>query len=390
MNVKKTILPLVLGVVCFMVIVWLIRSEGARFRRSMRESAGEAVREGISGGAGDVVEKAGVEVKDVITTAADQAERVIDAVGEVIGNTPAEEIHTPAEEIHTPAEEIQETTDPVEDDSNPTPDEPAEETPSADKQPLPKPPSATDAIGTLFDLGRDLAKTVDDIGQEVFALDIVEERKHGRDVHELIERQHTFLDTPALLKRIEKLATPVLDYRARKGLDYSFFVIDAPDVNAFSHLGGYVYLNRGLLELAKTDAELQFVLAHEIAHVDLKHCVGRLTYAARAAEIAGEEGADVVQHAYHLIALGYAEEDEFEADAWGYRVMQQLDHTPEDGLAFHRRMLAYEREQGISDEPQEPATALDAGVQEIENHFRSHPPMAERIRRLEKGSPDAD
>ena len=56
---------------------------------------------------------------------------------------------------------------------------------------------------------------------------------------------------------------------SRKDLALKFSIIEADEVNAFSHVGGYIYFNTGLLEIISTDAELQFVVGHEIAHLEL-------------------------------------------------------------------------------------------------------------------------
>ncbi len=52
---------------------------------------------------------------------------------------------------------------------------------------------------------------------------------------------------------------------------YQFKVINVSDVNAFALPGGYMYVNRGLIEAAKSEAELAGVMAHEISHVAIRH-----------------------------------------------------------------------------------------------------------------------
>ena len=54
-------------------------------------------------------------------------------------------------------------------------------------------------------------------------------------------------------------------------LDYTFGVLDTPDINAYSTPGGYVFITRGALEICSDESELAAVLAHEIAHVVLGH-----------------------------------------------------------------------------------------------------------------------
>jgi Zn-dependent protease with chaperone function len=52
---------------------------------------------------------------------------------------------------------------------------------------------------------------------------------------------------------------------------YQIRVVNASDINAFSLPGGYMYVNRGLIESARSESELAGVLAHEMAHVALRH-----------------------------------------------------------------------------------------------------------------------
>ena len=55
----------------------------------------------------------------------------------------------------------------------------------------------------------------------------------------------------------------------------TFTVLDSPIVNAFAMPGGYVYVTRGLLALANSEAEVAGVLAHEIGHVTARHAAER-------------------------------------------------------------------------------------------------------------------
>src|SRR5206468_7300366 len=53
--------------------------------------------------------------------------------------------------------------------------------------------------------------------------------------------------------------------------NYQFRVVNASDINAFALPGGYVYVNRGVLDQARNEGEVAGVLAHEISHVALRH-----------------------------------------------------------------------------------------------------------------------
>lgn len=68
----------------------------------------------------------------------------------------------------------------------------------------------------------------------------------------------------------------------RADLEWHFRVVDSPDVNAFAVPGGFIYLNRGLIERMDSMDELAGVLGHEIGHVVLRHSVDQMENQGRA------------------------------------------------------------------------------------------------------------
>jgi beta-barrel assembly-enhancing protease len=57
----------------------------------------------------------------------------------------------------------------------------------------------------------------------------------------------------------------------RPEITYRFYIVDTDGVNAFALPGGYIYVNRGLVERTENVSELAGVLAHEIGHVAARH-----------------------------------------------------------------------------------------------------------------------
>ncbi len=251
-------------------------------------------------------------------------------------------------------------------------------------KPTMKDQRSEDKIGEMFDLGHKLSKSIDDTAQEAFGLSLAEEKKVGRDVHKVVGQNQKILSAPELVQRLSKLARPISDQRARKEITITFWVLNSPEVNAFSHVGGYIYVNKGLLDFVESDAELQFILAHEIAHVDLRHATKRVTYSARAAKLGGEAGRTMAQIAYSVIALGYTKDEEFEADAWAMRAMLAIGRTREEAMEGLRHLETYFDKEHPEARPVAPSNNTEKAVRQIQNHFSSHPPTAERIKRLEE------
>ena len=64
-----------------------------------------------------------------------------------------------------------------------------------------------------------------------------------------------------------------------RNLAWHFSIVDSREINAFAVPGGWVYVNRGLIEKATTMSELAGVLAHEIAHITQRHSVQQMQQA---------------------------------------------------------------------------------------------------------------
>src|SRR5687768_1982550 len=87
-----------------------------------------------------------------------------------------------------------------------------------------------------------------------------------------INRQLPILNDATVSRYINTLGRQIAS-RGGRGLNYTFYVVDASQINAFAVPGGYVYVNRGLIERTRNMPELAGVLAHEIAHVEERHGV---------------------------------------------------------------------------------------------------------------------
>ncbi len=231
-------------------------------------------------------------------------------------------------------------------------------------------------LGTGIELGEVVLRTGEEVFDTVAGLTSEQEKAVGREAHQLVMSQLVRLQDQAAAQRIAALAQPLLDQRRRPEIDYHFTLIDSPDVNAFSHLGGYVYLHRGILELAQGDSELQFILAHELAHGDLRHCARGMTAAVRASEWGGELAAQLAANVYRAAAAGYSEEFEFAADAWAYEAVRRVGHSHDASLQGLQLLL---RHYGPEDGRRWPSET----VTRIEDHFRTHPPTTARIAALE-------
>lgn len=241
--------------------------------------------------------------------------------------------------------------------------------------------SPDDLVSTGFEIMHEMTRVGRDVADDAMGLSAAQELEIGRETHRQIRAQHKLLDADPRLARIVQLAEPFLKQRRRKDIPYTFSIIEDKTLNAFAHLGGFVYIHTGLLDLVRRDEELQFVIGHEIAHCDLRHCVRNMTIPVRAGELAGrQEIGSLAALAWKAVALGYSEDFEFESDRWSYRSLRRQG-VSHDRALLGLRMLA-EHTRGPAPEARRPRQPVL--VKQLEDHFRSHPEINDRIAQLEK------
>lgn len=97
-----------------------------------------------------------------------------------------------------------------------------------------------------------------------------------------INAQLPIVTDPAISSYIQDLGESIAKTTSRSDLDWHFYVVNTKQVNAFALPGGYVYVNRGLIESADRLDELTGTLGHEIGHVIQRHSVKQMQNARKA------------------------------------------------------------------------------------------------------------
>ena len=144
--------------------------------------------------------------------------------------------------------------------------------------------------------------------------------------------------------------------------NYTFKVVNVREINAFALPGGPMYVNRGMIEAAKTEGEVAGVVAHELSHVALRHGTAQATKATKyeIGTIAGAViGAIVGGNAGNVIAQGtqfglgtaflrFSREYEKQADIEGSQIMARAGYDPREMANMFRTI----EKQGGSGGPQ--------------------------------------
>lgn len=203
------------------------------------------------------------------------------------------------------------------------------------------------------------------------------EAKIGAQEHAKIEQQFGKFMTGPIANYVTQIGQKVAKHTERKDVQYRFYVIDSPIVNAFALPGGYIYISRGLLTLANDESQMAAVLGHEIGHVTGRHAAERMSQGllvglgATAVSIA--TGSQAISQAVNvgsnLVTKSYSRGQEHESDELGVRYLSRSGYDPMAMAEFLRSLDA-----------QSKLEAKEAGKSGSGfNYFSTHPLTADRV-----------
>ncbi|MFV3128134.1 M48 family metalloprotease [Niveispirillum sp. KHB5.9] len=164
------------------------------------------------------------------------------------------------------------------------------------------------------------------------------------------------------------------------GTRYTFTVLDSPIVNAFALPGGYVYVSRGLMALANSEAELAGVVGHEIGHVTARHSAdryGRGVLAQGGAVLAGiflgQGAGQLAQQGAQAALASFSRGQELQADNLGIRYMTAAGYDPREMAGFLSSMGRHAQLEAL--------LAGQPGKADQFSYLQTHPPTGDRAER---------
>lgn len=196
----------------------------------------------------------------------------------------------------------------------------------------------------------------------------------GADYAAQIEKQLPLVRDGAVNRYITSLGNQLARATDTRGLTWHFLVVDSREVNAFAVPGGWIYVNRGLIERSRNMSQVAGVLGHEIGHVTRRHSVEQIQQAQGAnvgvTLLCTLTGACQGGASQAAIGVGgsalfakFSRDDEREADAEAVRTTVAAGIDPR-GIPEMFRILLSERQRNPN--------ALD-------KFFSTHPLAEDRI-----------
>jgi beta-barrel assembly-enhancing protease len=207
------------------------------------------------------------------------------------------------------------------------------------------------------------------------AVTLQDEVTLGQQYATQLARELPLVNDAAVNRYINQLGNTIARRADPRGIQYTFYVVNAPEVNAFAVPGGHIYINRGLIDRSANLSELAGVLGHEVAHVAHRHGIEQWQRAQQANTgvallshiLLGRPptgvGAAAIQVGGAAVFAGYSRDAEREADMSAIRYLMEVGIHPQ-GLVTMFETLMAERQRS-------PGT--------VEQWFSTHPTTQERI-----------
>jgi thioredoxin-like negative regulator of GroEL len=172
----------------------------------------------------------------------------------------------------------------------------------------------------------------------------------GKEYDKQITDSSVIVTDPLLNQWINDVTNKLWAQTARKDIPYSIKIIDDPNINAFSTLGGYVYVNEGTLDFVQSDDELAAVLGHETGHIERRHAITANNKASILNVIFGIASlfSPFLYRFGQLLQAGalarISRDDENEADKYGVLLMTRAGFDPDAAISFMSHLGAQEKE----------------------------------------------
>jgi len=200
----------------------------------------------------------------------------------------------------------------------------------------------------------------------------------GASEHQKIVKQFGLYKNASINAYVNEVGKRVTTDTERPDVNYTFYVLDSPIVNAFALPGGYIYVSRGLLALANSEAELAAVLSHEAGHITGRHSAERysrgvvtsLGAGILSAVLDAPGASQALGTGANLYLSSYSRGQENEADSLGLRYMTRAGFSANAMPSF----LSSLKQQSELD-AQLAGRKKAAGA----SYFSTHPATADRV-----------
>ena len=239
-------------------------------------------------------------------------------------------------------------------------------------------------IGKMLDFGKSTGNSTDiveglfgdsDLGQlyKAYTLEFSDEDAYyiGRAAAAAMLKKYSFYENKELESYLNKICQTLV-INSDEQIPYNGYhvkILGSDEINAFSTPGGHILVTRGLIDCADTEDALAAVIAHEIAHIQLKHSLDSIkasrfkdTLDALDSAFSDDSMEDVSDDIISsMVGSGFSQGQEYDADEKAVQLMAAAGYQPSAMISMLEEMKSFEK------------SASKSGF------FKTHPSPSSRI-----------
>ncbi len=227
-------------------------------------------------------------------------------------------------------------------------------------------------------------------GKRIVAMPESWDVRTGRENHPKILQEYSVYEDPELQAYVNDIGQKLAAKSHLADMDFTFTLLDSPQVNAFALPGGFIYVTRGIMAYMTKEAHLAGVIGHEIGHVTARHGaqravqsqIGGIATAAVAVATGSQELAQASQLLGGALISGYGRNQELESDSLGAQYIAQNNYSPDDMVGVIG--ILKDQELYAADKARREGRQVQAGG--YHSLFSTHPKNDARLRGVIKAA----
>ena len=207
------------------------------------------------------------------------------------------------------------------------------------------------------------------------------ENSLGAESYEEYKKEYPKSSNAEYNAALERCGNAIKAVAGVDDFEWEFTVLDSEIQNAFCLPGGKVAVYSGIMDSMDNEAELAFVVGHEIGHAVARHGGERMSrsilQSVGAVLVSAAFDSEVIDAIYGTgtelgVMLPYSRSNESEADVIGLILMARAGYDPSASYTFWKRF-----------------TNNAEGASKLESILSTHPCDSDRIRAMEENEPAA-
>ncbi len=164
----------------------------------------------------------------------------------------------------------------------------------------------------------------------------------GKISHRNVLEKYKLVPSKSVNDSIRKVFSNIMDHAPSQGPAINLYVLKSDEINAFTMIGGRIYITTGLLQFVQSDDELAFIISHEIGHQVHRHLerkIGKILLISNLTGFAKNEAfTKMALEINSKFTAPFGQANEYESDKYGFGLARSAGYDENKFSDFFIRL----------------------------------------------------